>query len=91
MQMEINKDAHFTQRRSVELASNLDGASLLDVKATEMKFAFLANRLVFPNKVTNERKKLCIMMCMVAMEFFFCSLEFYKFINAEKYEGEMVN
>ena len=37
-------------------------ASLLDVKATEMKFAFLANRLVFPNKVTNERKKLCIMM-----------------------------
>ena len=33
-------------------------ASLLDVKVIEMKFAFLANQLVFPNKVTDERKNM---------------------------------
>ena len=54
-------------------------ASLLEVKAIEMKFAFFANRLVFPNKVTNERKKSCIMM--VARNFcVFCCLEFTNFL-----------
>ena len=49
-------------------------ASLLDVKAIEMKFAFLTNHLVF------------LYGC-----YGLCCLEFYKFINAEKYDSEMVN
>ena len=55
---EINKEAHFTRRRSIGLASNLDGGILARRKRIEMKYAFLANQLVFQNKVTNERKKM---------------------------------
>ena len=50
---------------------------MLNVKAMEMRFAFFANQLVFLNKVTNERKKSCIMHDMVAIELnFFADLNF---------------
>ena len=41
---------------------NWTAASLLNVKAIEIKLVFLAKRLVFPNKVSNEINKSCIMM-----------------------------
>ena len=52
--MEINKEVHLLEDEASDWLQIWTAASLLDV--IEMKFAFLANRLVFPNKVTDERK-----------------------------------
>ena len=47
------KEARFTRRRNVGLASNLDGG-IFPVKGNKAikKFVFLANRLFFQNTVT---------------------------------------
>ena len=62
---------------------------MLNVNAIEMKFAFLTKQLDFPNKVI-KNEKLCIMMYGCYGIFFFCCLEFYKFVNTEKFDGEIV-
>ena len=73
MVMEINKEAHFSRRQSFGLDSDLDSGIFARRKAINIKFAFLANWFVFPNKVT---KKNHVSRCMVATEFFFCCLFF---------------
>ena len=52
----VNKEteACFTHRRSVGLASSLDG-EVKGNKAIKQKYVFLANRLVFPNTVTYQQ------------------------------------
>ena len=46
------KEACFTRRQSVGLASNLDGGIFPSNKEIKKKFVFLANRLFFQNTVT---------------------------------------
>ena len=85
MIMEINKEAHFSRRQSFGLDSNLDSGIFARRKAINIKFAFLANWFVFPNKVT---KKSCVTMYGCYGIFFLLSI-LYKFINAE--DSEIVN
>ena len=85
MIMEINKEAHFSRRQSFGLDSNLDSGIFARRKAINIKFAFLANWFVFPNKVT---KKIICHIVWLLRNFFLLSI-FYKFINAE--DSEMVN